>query len=71
MCLSTGLRFFKICHSAELNKTIEAMLPVNPYDDLTVSLWWPHGKGDLDIVNSSEGTCSRGINDECVTVKEA
>ena len=51
--VSTGLRFFKICHSAELNKIVEAMMPVNPYNDGRVSLQWPHGKGDLDIVQAS------------------
>ena len=53
MCLrATGLRFFKICHSAEfLKKIVEATMPVNPYDDPRVLLRWPHGKGDFDIVN--------------------
>ena len=50
--LSTGVRFLKICHSAELNKIVEATMPVNPYDDRMVSLRWPHGKGDLDIVRA-------------------
>ena len=51
MCLGAmGLRFFKICHSAELNKMVEATIPVNPYDDCRVSLRLPHRKGDLDIV---------------------
>ena len=37
MCLrATGLRFFQICHCAELNKI--ATMPVNPYDDRKVSL---------------------------------
>ena len=31
--VSTGLRFFKICHSAELKKIVEATAPVNPYDN--------------------------------------
>ena len=54
MCLrATGLRFFKTCHSAELNKIVEAKMDVNPYHDCTVSLRWPHGKGDLDIVRAS------------------
>ena len=31
MCLrATGLRFFKICHSAKLNHIVEATMPVNP-----------------------------------------
>ena len=50
---ATGLRFIKIWNSAELNKTVEATMPVNPYDDDWVSLWWPNGKDDLDIVRAS------------------
>ena len=34
----------------ELNKIVEATMPVNPYDDRKVSL---HGNGDLDIVRAS------------------
>ena len=50
MCLrATGLRFFQICHCAELNKIVEATMPVNPYDDREVSLRRPHRNGDLDI----------------------
>ena len=45
--VSTGLRFFKFCHSAVLNKIVEATMPVNPYDDHRVSR-----KGDLDIVQA-------------------
>ena len=45
--------FFPICHCAELNKIVEATMPVNPYDDRKVSLRWPHGNGDLDIVRAS------------------
>ena len=53
MCLwATGLRFFQICHCAELNKIIEATMPVNPYDDCKVSLWRLQGNGDLDIVGA-------------------
>ena len=33
-CRATGLRCFKICHSAELNKLVEAKAPVNPFDNL-------------------------------------
>ena len=51
--MSKGLRFFQICHSAELNKSVEATMPVNPYDDRKVSLRRPHGNGDLDIVRAS------------------
>ena len=50
---ATGLRFFQICHCAELNKIVEATMPVNPYDDRKVSLRRPHGNGDLDIVLTS------------------
>ena len=28
-------------------------MPLNPYDDRNVSLWRPHGNGDLDIVWAS------------------
>ena len=28
-------------------------MPVNPYDDRKVSLWRPHGNGDLDTVRAS------------------
>ena len=39
MCLrAMGLQFFQICHYAELNKIIEATMPVNPHDDRTFSL---------------------------------
>ena len=34
----------------ELNKIVEATMPVNPYDDGKVSLRRPQGSGDLDIV---------------------
>ena len=50
---ATGLRFFQICHCAELNKIIEATMPVNPYHDHMVSLRRPHGNGDLDILRAS------------------
>ena len=51
-----GLRaydFFQICHCAELNKIVEATMPVNPYDDRKVSLRRPQGNCDLDIVGAS------------------
>ena len=48
-----GLTFFQICHCAELNKIVEATMPVNPYDDRKVSLRRPHLNGDLDIVGAS------------------
>ena len=54
MCLrATGLRFFQICHCAELNKIVEATMPVNLYDDRKVSLRRRYGNGDLDIVRAS------------------
>ena len=54
MCLrATGIRLFRICHCAELNKIVEATIPVNPYDDRKVTLRRPHGNGDLDIVRAS------------------
>ena len=54
MCLrATGLRFFQICHCAELNKIVGATMPVNPYDNRKVSLRRPHGNGDFDIVRAS------------------
>ena len=59
----TSLRFFKICHSEELSKIMEATMSLNPYHDRTVSLRRPHRKGYLDIANSSEGKCNRGITD--------
>ena len=53
--------FFQICHFAELNKIVEAKMPVNPYDDRKFSLWRPHGNGDLDIVYSLQGNCNKRI----------
>ena len=54
MCLGpTGLRFFQICHYAELDKIVEATMPVNRYDDCKVSLRRPHRSGDLDIIRAS------------------
>ena len=38
-----------------VNKIEEVTMPVNLNDDGKVSLLWPHGKGELDIINSSEG----------------
>ena len=51
-----GLRaydFFQICDCAELNKIVEATMPVKPYVDRKFSLRRPHGNGDLDIVRAS------------------
>ena len=54
MCLrATAYDFFQICHCAELNKIVEATMPVKPYDDRKVFLRRPHGNGDLDIVRAS------------------
>ena len=53
-----GLTICQICHCAELNKIVEAMMLVNPYDDRKVSLRRPHGNGDLDIVPASY-TCGK------------
>ena len=51
--VSMGLRFFQICHCVELNKIVEATMPVNLYIDRKVSLRRPHGNGHLDIVGAS------------------
>ena len=54
MCLrATGLRLFQFCHCAELNKIVEATMPVNLYDGRKVSLQRPHRNGDFDIVRAS------------------
>ena len=45
--------FFQICHCAELNKIVEATMPVNQYDDRKVSLRRRYGNGDMDIVRAS------------------
>ena len=50
--MSTGLQFFQICHCAELNKIVEATMPVNRYEGPKVSLRRSHGNGDLDIVGA-------------------
>ena len=50
MCLrAMGLQFFQIWRSEELNKIVEATMPVNPYDDYRISLRCRHWKGDLDM----------------------
>ena len=48
-----GLANFKMSHSAELNKIVEATMRVNPYDDGWVCMRSPNGKDDLDIVQAS------------------
>ena len=67
MCLqATGLRFFPICHCAELNKIVEATMPENPYNDRKVSLWRPHGNGDLDIVQALYTRRKANVTEELV-----
>ena len=53
VCVLRAYVFFQICHCAELNKIVEATMPVNPYDDRKVSLRSPHRNGDLSIVGAS------------------
>ena len=61
MCLRV-CDFSKFVIVRIVKKIIEAMMPVYAYDDRRVYLRWPHGKGDFDIVNSSEGKCNQGIS---------
>ena len=68
--MSTGLRFFRSCHCAELNKIVKATIPVNPYDDRKVSRRRPHGNGDLDIVRASY-TCRKANVTEALPKSEA
>ena len=68
-----GLRaydFFQICHCAELNKIVEATMPVNPYDDRKVSLRRPHGNDDLDIVrvSYSRSTCKANVTESLIVI---
>ena len=64
MCLqATGLRFFQVCHCAELNKIVDATMPVNLYDDRKVSLLRPHGNSDLDIVRASYSRCKANVTE--------
>ena len=59
-----GLRaynFFQICHCAELNKIVEATMPVNLLDDRKVSLRRPHRNGDLDIVWAPYTCCKANV----------
>ena len=51
---ATGLRFFQNLSECGVNKIVEATMPVNPYDDDWVSLRYPNGKDDLDIVRASK-----------------
>ena len=55
MCLiATGLQFFKICHSAELNKIVGATMPMDLYNSCMVLLRKLHGKGDLESYGHSK-----------------
>ena len=48
------LRIFQhLSYWGVINNIVEATMPMNPYDDCTVYLWWPHGKGDCDIIQAS------------------
>ena len=38
-------------------------MPVNPCDDCKVSLWRPHGNGDLDIVQASYTRRKANVNE--------
>ena len=61
-----GLRaynFFQICHCAELNKIVEATMPVNLYDYRKVSLRRTHRNGDLDIVGASYTRCKSNVTE--------
>ena len=53
---ASGLRFFQNLSECRVNKIVDATctMPVNPYDDDWVSLRWPNGKDDLDIVRASK-----------------
>ena len=65
--MSTGLRFFKICHSAELNQNVEATMPMNLDDDRSLpAMATKQGLFGhrTDILNSPEGKCNRGIMDK-------
>ena len=71
--MSTGYGltiFFQICHCAELNKIVEATMPVNPYDDRKVSLRRPHGNDDLDIVRASysRSTCKANVTEALIVI---
>ena len=64
-----GLKIFQTCHCAELNKIVEATMPVNPYDDRKVSLRRPHGNGDLDIVRASYTGRKANVTEALVLVQ--
>ena len=51
---ATGLRFFQNLSEFGVNKIVDATMPVNPYDDDWVSLRWPNGKDDFEIVQASK-----------------
>ena len=67
MCLR-AYDFFQICHCAELNKIVEATMPVNPYHDRKVSLRRPHGNGGLDIVRASYTRRKANVTEALVLV---
>ena len=66
---ATGLRFFQICHCVELNKIVEATMPVNPYDDRKVSLRRPHGNGYLVIVGASYSRRKANVTEALTIIK--
>ena len=45
--------FFQNCHGVELNKIIEATMPINLYAYRMVYLWRPRGEGEWDVVRPS------------------
>ena len=59
ICLrATGLQ---ICHCAELNKIVEATMPINP--DCKVSLRRQHWNDDLDIKRASYTRLKANVNE--------
>ena len=46
--------FFQNLSECGVNEIVDATMPVNPYDDDWVSLRWPNGKDDLEIVRASK-----------------
>ena len=60
--VSTGHAIFQNLSRCRVKLNHSGYDVVNLYDDCMVSLRRPHGKGDLGIINSSEGKCSQGIN---------
>ena len=58
--------FFQIFHCAELNKIVEATVPIKQYDDRKFSLWRQHGNGDFDIVRASYTRRKANVTEELV-----